>query len=251
MSVRGGLQTSDILHEALPDDMQVVRPLPGIAPVTRPWLEVDDAYAAQMQLRRRLLEARPSEVLAETAQAGAALEELWDQATAVLPGLGFDRQSDGWMCPDGAFVPDGPHLATLGCLVQADLCVLEKPADASEHVLTGAVLCFPASWQLSDKIGRPLTQIHHPVAEYDPALARRVQRLFDGVQVGRPLWRFNRLWYQDASLYQPRSETQPRPMGAAPAPYLRCERQTVMRLPETRAVLFAIHTYVVARANVV
>jgi hypothetical protein len=56
---------------------------------------------------------------------------------------------------------------------------MERRGD--EHVLTAAVLCFPASWHLADKIGRPLTTIHVPVKVYDETLARRVQRLFDGV----------------------------------------------------------------------
>ena len=95
--------------------------------------------------------------------------------------------------PDGVRVPldRADPMATLGHLVQEDLCLMEKRGQ--QHVLTAAVLCFPASWRLADKIGRPLTAIHAPVAEYDDALARRVQRLFDGVQPGRPLWRFNAL----------------------------------------------------------
>lgn len=243
-------QTSDILYAALPQDMQVARPLPGIAPVKGVWLHVDAIYQAQMQLRRRLLDHLPDAVLAETPGAAQALEELWHVVTALLPSFGFERLSDGWLCPDGQAIPDGPVLETLGRLIQSDLCLLQKPDASEEHVLTAATLCFPASWKLSDKIGRPLIRIHDPVPEYDIALARRVQRLFDGVQPGRPLWRFNRLWYQDAALYQPRSETRPRPMGDDPAPYLRCERQTILRLPETRAVLFAIHTYVIARENI-
>jgi len=31
------------------------------------------------------------------------------------------------------------------------------------------------------------------------------------------------------------------------APYLRSERQSILRLPDTGAVVFSIHTYVVAR----
>jgi hypothetical protein len=32
-------------------------------------------------------------------------------------------------------------------------------------------------------------------------------------------------------------------------PFVRSERQCLIRLPESRAVLFSIHTYVVAREN--
>ena len=59
----------------------------------------------------------------------------------------------------------GDPMGTLGHLVQEDLCLMEKRGE--EHVLTAAVLCFPASWRLADKIGRPLEAIHVPVPEYD------------------------------------------------------------------------------------
>ena len=91
--------------------------------------------------------------------------------------------------------------------------------------------------------------IHTPTEVFDEDLGRRVQRLFDGVQTGRALWRFNQLWYEDAALFQPRSATEARPIGEHPASYFRSERQVMMRLPKTQAVVFVIHTYVVAREN--
>lgn len=239
-----------VLHNKLPEDMHIARPLPGVAPVKGTWLLVDEAYSGQMALRRELLNRKRTSVLAETPQSKAAIAELQGLVFTLLPQLGYRRAQQGWHCPDGVWVADGAPLETLGRLCQADLCLMEKAPDAKQHVLTAAVLCFPASWRLSEKIGRRLTTIHRPVAVYERDLARRVQRLFDGVQASRPIWRFNRLWYEDPALYQPRSESVPRPLGENPSPYLRCERQVILRLPETRAVLFAIHTYVVKRSRV-
>jgi len=73
-----------------------------------------------------------------------------------------------------------------------------------------------------------------------------VQRLFDGVRAGRPMWRANLLRYDAPDLHQPRTEDDPRPAGGPDAKYARSERQSVLRLPETGAVVFAIHTSVVA-----
>ena len=98
---------------------------------------------------------------------------------------------------------------------------------------------------------KPLLAIHVPVKDYDAGIARRVQRLFDGVQVGRPLWRFNALWYADPSLHQPRLERDPRPTSTPETQnYMRSELQSIYRLPETRAVVFSIHTTVMSRAEV-
>ena len=112
------------------------------------------------------------------------------------------------------------------------------------HVLSAALLCFPASWTLAEKIGRPLGAIHGPVPDYDAGIAARVDRLFSGVREGRPLWRANLLRYEDPALHQPRTEADPRRTGTAESPYLRSERQTILRLAPD-LVLFAIHTSVV------
>lgn len=240
-----------VFHEHLPEDMHQARALPGTRPVEGNWLRVDDAYGGQMAVRRGLLETHRDQVLRMQERAGPAAEELLAEVSGRLPGLGFGRAGSGWICPDGVRVaPSGEALLDLGRLCQADFCLLERGAGEVEHVLSGAVLCFPASWSLSEKMGRPLLGIHAPVAEYDEAIGRRVQRLFDGVQVGRPLWRFNRLWYADAQLFQPRSEAARRDPVTEAGDVLRCERQVILRLPQTRAMVFAIHTYVLRRADV-
>ena len=82
--------------------------------------------------------------------------------------------------------------------------------------------------------------------EYNDVIAKRVQRLFDGLQIDRPLWRFNALYYEDPHLFQPRRANQPR---RKPAPnkanYFRSERQTLVKLPKSGAIIFGIHTFVV------
>lgn len=242
-----------ILQKHLPDDMRRDRDLPGIRPETGDWLRVDEAYGGQMARRASLLTNAPDEVLYLDADAVPAAQELLAHVLKTLPALGFEVQDDTVMCPDGRRVAVGAFknpLEALGHLVQCDFAIMEKRG--AEHVLTGAVLCFPASWRLSEKAGRPLTDIHIPVSDYTDDIARRVQRLFDGVQVGRPLWRFNQLWYDDADLFQPRSASEPRRVGRGQTdgPFYRTERQTLLRLPDSKAVVFVIHTYVLARKDV-
>lgn len=115
-------------------------------------------------------------------------------------------------------------------------------------MLTGVILCFPASWMLAEKLGRPLGPIHAPVPQhYDAALAARVERLFAGLRPGRALWRVNAHYYADPALFQPRPESAPRAKVGGPAPFLRSERQVLVRLlPVSGAVIFSIHTWVVA-----
>ncbi|MGJ8587311.1 MAG: heme-dependent oxidative N-demethylase family protein [Yoonia sp.] len=228
-----------ILQTALPAAQSGAPRLPGTMPCAADdWLRVDEAYAAQMAYRSSLLADRPQAVLREdTKDTGL---ELLQEALRILPALGFRAGDRAVTCPDGREVMTdmAAPLHTLGHLVQEDICILEKQGD--EHVMTSAVLCFPANWRLAEKIGRPLTGIHEPVDEYDDNIARRVQRLFDGVRVGKPLWRFNKLPYVDADLHQPYKRAVTDRM-----PFVRSERQCILRLPRTEAVIFTIHTYVI------
>ncbi|NVO55657.1 DUF3445 domain-containing protein [Rhodobacteraceae bacterium B1Z28] len=233
-----------ILQDKIPYDPRRAHSLPGILPTQmETWLHMDDAFSAQMQRRETLLAERRDDVLALHPDAELAAQELLDLVLAQT----YPGSTDHVARPDGVSVviDRARPLETLCRLVQEDFCILQKHGD--EHVLTGAVLCFPASWRLSEKYMRPLVDIHVPVESYSENIARRVQRLFDGIQSGRPLWRFNALWYEDPELFQPRSALDPRKIrDRGDAPYLRSERQTLLRLPETRAVVFSIHTYVLA-----
>lgn len=240
-----------ILQNRIPYDVTQPRPLPGIAPLDMAdWLIVDEAYAGQIAEKVRLLSEVRDRVLWLAEDAHDAAAELVELVLANLPD-GFSRDGDSVLCPDGRRVTPDPddQLGSLGQIVQEDLCLMVR--EGEEHVLKGAILCFPASWTLAEKAGRPLIGIHEPVADYDDNIARRVQRLFDGVREGRPLWRFNALWYAEPTLFHPRSENARRtPVDRSRAAYFRSERQSLVRLPRTGAVVFSIHTYVLARPDV-
>ncbi len=231
---------------------EATRRLPGVQPLGgyHEWLARDEAYAGQMALRDRLVAERRGDVISAMPGSQAAVTELYDEVLYFLGGRdGFGWSETGCIRPDGVEVPlnETDPLGTLARLVQQDLCVLEKPEGADEHVLTAAILCFPASWTLAEKIGRPLSVIHDPVEPYSDRMAARVQRLFDHLPGDTPLWRQNALIYADPALYQPRALASPREERTE-GRFLRSERQTLLRLLETRAIVFSIHTYVVPLA---
>jgi hypothetical protein len=232
---------SDLQREVAAARLPAMRP---VAPGS--WLTVDDAYAGQLAEKARLIAARRDWVIDVLPEAEDAVAELMSVVMADIASRPDFRMEAGLIvCPDGRRVdPDAADpMLTLSQLVQEDLCILQRQGD--EHVLTAALLCFPASWTLAEKIGRPLMRIHKPVPAYDDGIATRVQRMFDGVQPGRPMWRANYLRYDDFSLFWPRREADPKRVHRPDSLYERSERQTVLRLPGTGAVLFAIHTTMV------
>ncbi len=210
------------------------------------WLRVDEAYGGQMVERDRLIATRANAVHALMPDAWAAAVELYMMALAHLRSLpGFTVASDRVQRPDGVIVPlnSNQPLLTLGRLVAEDLCLMQKQRD--EHVLTGAILCFPAHWTLAEKIGRPMIRIHQPVESYDDDIAKRVQRIFDNLRVDQPVCRGNLHRWHEADLFAPRSEKDAPYERDDTAPYLRSERQSLIRLPETDAILFTIHTSII------
>ena len=226
--------------------------LPGVQPLAPDdWLIRDEVFALQMALRDRLIAERVTEVHACLPSALPAARECLDAVLGALrqdPSYTFGDASV--TRPDGATVPidrDRP-LLTVGRLQQADVCLME--AEPEGHVLTGAILCFPAHWTLAEKIGRPLSRIHGPVHEYDAGLEKRVQRLFDAMRPDQVLWRANAILHSDPALFTPSREgARPVACTRETARYVRSERQTLRRLPATGVVVFTIHTYMISFDN--
>jgi hypothetical protein len=221
--------------------------LPGLQPVTPgDWLRVDDAYAGQMAYRDRLLTERRAEVAMRAEDPVAAEAVLLEQVIeAVLALPGYVRATGGIRRPDGVVVDparEASPIVAAARLAQEDFLILEQTDDG--HRLASAVLCFPASWSLHQKIGRNMLRIHQPVERYDDNIARRVNRVMDVLQQGNAVWRANVLCYNDPELHQPRLEHERRPFDPALPTWVRVERQTLKRLTGT-ATVFAIHTYVV------
>ncbi|WP_083464372.1 DUF3445 domain-containing protein [Phaeobacter sp. 11ANDIMAR09] len=239
-----------ILQKSVPHNPLEVVKLPGIKPLNlEDWLLPDDAFSGQMACRQSLLTERCEEVLQMDPGALGPAQELLQ----LVLDHRYQGQRDQVQRPDGLSVEIDwqDPLATLGRIAQEDFCILERRKGSTEHVLTGVVLCFPASWTLSEKFMRPLIAIHETVDSYDGNMAARVQRLFDGVQVGRPLWRFNALWYHAPDLYAPRSVHDRRDTShGSDAPYMRSEKQCILRLPRSGAVVFSIHTFMVHKDDV-
>ncbi|MEM1374638.1 MAG: DUF3445 domain-containing protein [Pseudomonadota bacterium] len=227
--------SDSVLQSGAPYPALMQRALPSLQ-VLDPaeWLIFDEAETGQLALRRQLMAERRGEVLACLPGSEAAQAEAVEVISAHLRAR-YGRSGVA-------------EFAGLAGAVQEDVLLL-MPTDAG-HVLCAALLCFPASWMLSEKIGRPMAVIHDPVSEISTRMDRQIERILSGLRVDRPLWRWNRLWYHDPTLFQPRSAGDRREKPEGQGDYLRSERQCLVRLPRTGCILFTIHTYVIARHDI-
>lgn len=129
--------------------------------------------------------------------------------------------------------------------VSDDLCVLMKDAGGLWR-LEAASLCAPTFWRLSEKLGEPLGGLHGPVPGANPGMVSRIHRMFDAVQPGQVLERFNWTVQPGQARFTP-DQTPFKMMasglpeeGALDALWLRVERQTISKLPISGAVVFTI-----------
>jgi hypothetical protein len=239
-----------VLYPFLEPPYRMTMGLLPLAPAE--WLYVDDAFAADIAEKERLLAERHAEVFAAEPDAEAGAREVLERLAAHLwerypehyrrEGEHLLRLHDGRRIDlaAGALHP----LDLAGRLVQEDLCLMRKRADG--HVLVGASLCFPTRWRLAEKIGRPLAPIHAPVPGFAATLGAPVERFFDRLAPGRAVWRANWGLCDDPALFQPsghfRGAHNPAitPENAGDTLWLRVERQTLTRLPNSGDILFTI-----------
>ncbi len=214
------------------------------------WIEIDDTLAATLVAKRRLLAERHGEVFAALPGTEAAGAEVLDLLAAHLPKR-FPTQYPRMnttiaIAATGDLVgigTPGVHpLETAARLVPEDLCLMRRTE--SGYALAAACVCFPSRWRLADKIGRSLAAIHGPVPGYAETLGRPVERFFDKITVERPVWRLNWTIHDAPELFQTAGTKRPPPADFAREVFLRVERQTLRRLPQSGDVLFTIRTYI-------
>lgn len=226
------------------------------------WIEVDDLLLPYLAEKRRLYAEIPERVFVEEDGTRDAQQEVLELLGTHLPERFPDtyRRTDAgveivgteshFTTPSGL---DGAPLVAASLLVQEDL-ILMRRSDNGWRLVTGS-LCFPSSWLLVEKFGRPLQDIHAPVPGFGPGTrpAELINRMFDGLQ-GQAVERFNWSIQADNALYHPlsnveridRATSRPTrfPDGDVRAhAFIRVERQTLRKLPSSRDILFTIRIH--------
>jgi hypothetical protein len=139
-------------------------------------------------------------------------------------------------------------------LVAEDLCLLVPSNGGGGWVLGAASVCFPSHWRVTEKLGLPLAAVHAPVPDYAAELAHRVDRFLGRMRAGRGVVRRNWTVHTEPDLYAPDLPAPPDPPiapgEAGQRLWLRSERQTLIRLPRTGAIVFTIRTQQVRLAAV-
>ena len=188
-------------------------------------------------------------------------EDEWLQPDPdlVTREAGFAAYPEGHIeAPEGAEA--GGELATMlgleGGLLEAakahheDMCLLTlKPGD-DQYRLVGAAVAWPTDWTPADKIGLPLRALHAPIAGYEEQLATPVDTFMTNLKPGPIFGRCNWFIAPTGTMHWKKGTSAASDFAhvteqnAGETLFVRSERQTLRRLPETGAILFTIGVYV-------
>lgn len=215
------------------------------------WIEPDDQLQHYLDQKAQLLaQSRDAVFVTEngTQQAQSeVLQTLCEYLPARYPGL--YRQDGDAMIVGGrrvALSGDDP-LVIAGSLIQDDLAIMQR-GDRGWR-LGAAYIAFPSSWSLAEKFGRTMDEIHAPVPgfEHGTRNAELIARMFDNLPPGRFVERFNWAVNVDGSLHLPKSKSESHSATAIglteESAFIRIERQTLRKLPQTGAIVFTIRIY--------
>jgi heme-dependent oxidative N-demethylase alpha subunit-like protein len=132
-------------------------------------------------------------------------------------------------------------LLDLGRAWEPDFLLL-KPDSTGQIVLVGGCVCFPSSWSLAEKIGRPIDAIHGVVPGLNAAIGNQIQGFLKKLRPGVAWLRANWGLSRSPELNQHPERALPRLDSTVRLDeiWLRIEHQLLTALSRTHGILFAI-----------
>ena len=212
----------------------------GIRPLSPDnWLVVDERLASYRAQKIVLVDTALPTVYATT-------EGMQESEKEVMEAVRLWLQNHA---PDA--LTDYVETQTRSSLVQACLMINEDIAIMRRFSegwkLSSGCICFPSLWNIADKVGRVLADVHSPVPGFGHATrqAHVIEQMFDNLRVNEPVVRFNYSVHDQARLHLPDSrESRKLPLEnvVSDSHYIRSERQTLTRMPGSGDVVFTIDT---------
>jgi hypothetical protein len=228
------------------------------------WILVGAGHAEMMRQKRTRLDDHRSFYYRTLPQSLPAQRELRDRVTAHLVAdhpQAFERRGavvrslitgQTLDLADDSTEP----LLQLSYLIEEDFMLLDQRGSAPR--ITAASNAYSSSGRLVASVGHDVAWAHEPVPRLTLQLGARINQVLGSIQAAIPCERFNWQVTPLASVFFPHDdphaanaaamhavvETLRRdPLRAGELLWMRVERQTLSRLPQSGAVAFSLHTY--------
>lgn len=242
----------------------------GIQKRTRSeWIRIDNGYLARIEDRRQLVKDKPDLIIGTGPKVDAAIVELYEEVMvrylpARFPTMFQEVKSKGvvrnlatgttYPVANLASVSTSAMLTYMSENVEEDFYFMCPDPDGKQFRLQGYIACFPGGFLSPSRVGESMREIHAPVPGFDQKLGLSVDRYFvrmvPGDFIGRMNWSLQvdgeDLFRVDGNNYYPGTTQEVGDDKFDPRfseCFLRCEHQTLTKLPRTHAVIFTVRSY--------
>jgi hypothetical protein len=225
------------------------------------WMRIDGDFKHDLQTKAALMEEHPNLVNRLLPEGVAGAQEVLELLADYLP-----TRYPSHYVRDGALLhnlvtneswdvsrPGENPLVVCGQLVQEDLVLAHRDSHSGSYKLVGGSVAFPSNWSLSQHLGKTVWSIHQAVPELNERIGAVVDGFLAKFPPDKPMTRVNFLvhdtplkpqfpelreeWKTDASpVYDPAT--------IGKQLFLRNERETFRKLPQTEDILFSLRTYI-------
>ncbi len=198
-----------------------------------------DHYDELIAERRKWIASEPDKYLALLPEGLDLLDEVIQLAIELET---ISKDSTGLF----ASLEPMDRCRKLGELWEADF-LLMKPDAEGVFRLYGGCLCFPSHWDLRDKLGKPMADIHAPVPGLNETLGRQIdgflQRIKPGTSWERANWGLSRT--PELNLHPSRKLPRLDSTITIDDVWFRLEQQSLVALPASGGILFGIKLVII------
>jgi dimethylamine monooxygenase subunit A len=236
----------------------------GLRPIkAAQWMLLEEDYAATMQQKRARMVECPELYYGTLPCSLLAQHELRERVAAHLAAdhpQHFRRSGPALQCLiDGArydLRDDSMEpLQQMSRFIEEDFMLLQEIDGA--QIITAASNAYSSSGRLVASVGKNVSWAHERVPQLTAKLGPRIDRMIGSIHADTPCERFNwqltplstKFFPHEAhaanagAMRQVCDALRRNPEQAEEMLWIRVERQTLSRLPESRAVAFTLHTY--------
>ena len=227
------------------------------------WLAIGPDHGPFLREKRARLKANPLPFYRTTPGSLSAQMELRDRVVADL----LKQHAEAFAMVDGRLFdrvegtaheiesPGIEPLAVISGFLEEDFILLQQ-VDGRDQI-TAASNAYSSSGRIVSSVGRSIPWAHKFVPTLNDQLGPRIDRVLGNIKVDAPVERFNwlltpiasRLFPEDphaantAAVDKINATLASDPSRAGDILWIRVERQTLLRLPESGALAFSIYTY--------
>jgi hypothetical protein len=223
------------------------------------WIELDSSYVSTMKARHALLQKYRSHITFDYPGSEFACRELMEmllQFLTIRYPQHFSLTQDNTVFENGLLgtttnLQDTPPLRVIFDNIPEDYALMLRSEDDGLYYLRAAMVCSSVGWHVGQHRNAPLRSIHAEVPDYASRMAFSMDRFFARMPTDSPIQRCSWSVEDHAPLFagpatmEPGEEKWKRSRFHANPDdlrvdhlWLRCDWQTLRRLPLSGAVAF-------------